>query len=269
MAAFDLDLQRLDTNALSMAYAVVPWDSEIFGVRVAQISGLDVRAPREASRVFAGFEEWRDAACVELVSCRLEHQRLRESMLLEAHGFRFVEMVCSPGLGNLQALRFDPDELDLVEATASDVPALEAVAAEAFVTGRYGLDWRLDRSFNGLRYRYWVRSSYANPRHTTLVARIGGEVAGFFIVERTAPERFYWHLTAISPGFQGQGLGKRLWRAMMRRHQGEGADRIETTISLHNTPVLNLYARLGFSFSEPFTTFHWLREHAGAIAGRT
>lgn len=37
------------------------------------------------------------------------------------------------------------------------------------------------------------------------------------------------------------------------------ADGIETTISLHNTTVLNLYARLGFAFAPPQMTFHWLR----------
>ena len=36
-------------------------------------------------------------------------------------------------------------------------------------------------------------------------------------------------------------------------------DGFETTISAHNAPVVNLYARLGFRFTRPQATFHWRR----------
>lgn len=259
MTAFELELQRIDTPALAMTYALVPWDSEVFGVPVGQIAGIEVRRLAEAGADFAGFEAWRDEAGIQLVACRLEHCRLAESMLLESRGYRFVEMVCSPRLSGLQAASLPPADIDLVEATAADVPALEAIAANAFVTGRYRLDWRLDPAFNAERYRFWVRSSFENPHQATLIGLLDGRPAGFFIVERTHPDRYYWHLTAVAPGFQGQGIGKRLWRAVLSRHQREGVERVETTISLHNTAVLNLYSRLGFSFAPPHMTFHWLR----------
>jgi ribosomal protein S18 acetylase RimI-like enzyme len=146
-----------------------------------------------------------------------------------------------------------------MEATAADLPALETVAEEAFVTGRFRLDWRLASTLNGLRYRHWVRTSLDNPRHLVLKGIAERRLAGFFIIERTATDRCYWHLTAVAPAVQGQGMGKRLWRSVMRHLQSQGVDVIETLISLHNTPVLNLYARLGFSFTPPEMTFHWLR----------
>jgi RimJ/RimL family protein N-acetyltransferase len=70
----------------------------------------------------------------------------------------------------------------------------------------------------------------------------------------------YWHLTAIAPAFQGRGYGKRVWREMLHFHQREGMKQIATTIAARNTPVLNLYASLGFRFQPPEITLHWLRD---------
>ena len=59
------------------------------------------------------------AACaaggVGLASCRLACERLRESMLLEEIGFRFIEMVYQPEFG------------DLASAGPGDVQGLEVV----------------------------------------------------------------------------------------------------------------------------------------------
>jgi hypothetical protein len=47
------------------------------------------------------------------------------------------------------------------------------------------------------------------------------------------------------------------------RHKGEGATSVETTISGHNLAVMNLYARLGFSFASAQMTFHRIRTTDG------
>jgi RimJ/RimL family protein N-acetyltransferase len=43
---------------------------------------------------------------------------------------------------------------------------------------------------------------------------------------------------------------------MMLLQRDNGMRAIETTISAHNTPVMNLYARLGFRFEDAQMTFH-------------
>jgi hypothetical protein len=55
-------------------------------------------------------------------------------------------------------------------------------------------------------------------------------------------------------------MGRSLWQTMLLRHRDEGTSFVETTISSHNLPIVNLYARLGFSFASAHMTFHWLRE---------
>ena len=121
------------------------------------------------------------------------------------------------------------------------------------------LDWRLDPELSHRRYANWVRTSFADARHIVLKAEVGGDLVGFFIVERRSDGSVYWHLTAISPRWQGRGLGMSVWQTMLLRHRAEGATTVETTISGHNLAAINLYARLGFSFASGQMTFHRLR----------
>ena len=97
-----------------------------------------------------------------------------------------------------------------------------------------------------------------------LTFEIAGQLVGFFIVERRPSGDAYWHLTAVAAGWQGKGVGTSIWQTMLLRHRTEGVTSVETTISAHNLPAMNLYSRLGFSFTAAQTTFHWLR---GPAAG--
>ena len=135
----------------------------------------------------------------------------------------------------------------------------EAIAEDAFTTGRFVLDWRLDPKAGHLRYRRWVRNSAGDPQQKTLIATLDGAIVGFFVVETDSHGRAYWHLTAIASQWRHRGMGKRLWAAIIALHYAEGVQKIETTISAHNVAVMNLYARYGFKFEKPQMTFHWLR----------
>ena len=243
---------------------VVPWDSRIFGFAVAQISRMDLGDPGiRSAGLFASFDAWCSERGVRLVSCRLDHSQLRESMELEAHGFRFVEVVYEPRLDALEAVAPPRHAIDVTKATQGDLPAIEGVAYSAFTTGRFLLDHRLPPDLNNRRYATWVRSAFEASHQTVLKAELDGALVGFFIVEHHPDKRVYWHLTAIASGWQGKGIGLSLWQTMLLRHAAEGATSIETTISGHNLAAINLYARLGFSFSSAQMTFHRLRDRSG------
>jgi RimJ/RimL family protein N-acetyltransferase len=186
------------------------------------------------------------------------HDRLKESMLLEQRGFRFIEMIYRPRLSAVREATFPQDDLEISPATDGDLPTIEQIAGSAFKTDRFHLDPRLDRDFADRRYRRWVRTSLQHPSQRLLKISEAGSIVAFFIVERFPDGRCYWHLTAIAPAMQRKGLGKRIWRAMIMRHGSEGIDRIETTISAHNVAALNLYAGLGFRLQPPAMTFHWV-----------
>ncbi len=243
-----------------MTYSLVPWDCAIFGFAVAQISSLTLRDAARAQHDFELFENWRDEQSVRLVSCRLDHERLRESMFLEARGFRFIELVYQPRFAAVQAIPDADHGIEVRTAAEKDEPEIAAIAATAFTTGRYRLDWRLAVESNGLRYAAWIRNSFANPAHRVLKAVENDRIVAFFVVETRPGGLCYWHLTAVAEGYRGRGVGRRVWQAMMMLHKADGIEAIETLVSGHNLPVLNLYAALGFRLQRAQMTFHWLRE---------
>jgi ribosomal protein S18 acetylase RimI-like enzyme len=251
----------LTAGGASLDCSVVPWDTRIFGFPVADIGRFSLAAATtgaDATALFEAFDTWCTAHDVRLASCRLDHLQLRESMVLEANGFRFIEAVYHPRLTSVASASAAASGVTIESATLEDLPGIESIAADAFSTGRFLLDHRLPADLSRRRYADWVRSAFEGSRQDVLMARIDGEVVGFFVVEQRPDRSVYWHLTAIAPAFQGRGIGSRVWRSMVDRHAAEGAVAIETTVSGHNLAVLNLYSRLGFSLASAELTFHRL-----------
>jgi len=247
-------------KGLRLTANLVSWDSQIFGFPVAAIDSLDIQDPALAGIAYQAFQEWLDANSVKMVSCRLAHQKLRESMFLENRGFRFVEMVLHPHLGDLGAYQAGTDSLVIAVAEESDLENLQAIAENAFTHERYHLDPRLDSRYGDLRYGRWVRNSFAHPRQQLLKISDQDRIVAFFVVETDGDGNAYWHLTAVAPQHQGRGYGRRAWQAMLRHHRQAGLSSVSSTISARNIIVLNLYAKLGFRFLPPEMTFHWIKD---------
>ena len=249
----------LNTNNLSLDATIIPWDTEVFSFPVASIERIHVADPVEAIRDYAKFEIWRDAHLCELVSCRLPHDRLRESMLLEHFGFRFIEMVLHPVLEGLGKISISEQGLSVVSAEESDLDDILDIAESAFTNERFHADPRLDTSCSHQRYGRWVRSTLGHPRQQLLKIVDGDVLVAFFVVEVESNGSAYWHLTAVSPQHQGKGYGRRTWLAMIKYHSEAGHSSVRTTISTRNIRVLNLYSRLNFQFLPPEMTFHWVQ----------
>jgi RimJ/RimL family protein N-acetyltransferase len=253
---------NLSSSFLRLRAQSVPWDRDVFGFPVVQIQDLEVMDSHGAMSDYADFRAWLDLGQVRIVSSRLPHHRLRESMFLEANGFRFVEMVLHPTLENLQSLNIPQDDLLIALAQESDLPFLQDIAERAFRHERYHVDPRLNPRLGDLRYGRWVRNSLGHPSQRLLKITHGDRLVALFLVGSRDGRTAYWHLTAVSPRWQGSGYGYRVWQSMLRYHQAEGCEALMTTISARNVAVLNLYAKLGFRFRPPEMTFHWVREEA-------
>lgn len=249
----------LDTESLRLSAALVPWDSESFNVPVAQLRHIKVCDRWSAHTDMKLLLAWLESEDVELASCRLDHAQLQESAALEEVGFRFIEMVYGMEirLHNWQPIAGELPKVQFRRALTADLAELQVLAAAAFSTGRWNIDWSVGNALGGRRYADWVSRSLSNPRHQVLRAVVDGHTVGLFIIESAADGSVYWHLTAVAPRWQGHGLGKAMWTAMLRRHAREGAAQVRTTISARNVPVVNLYSRLGWRFVDCQMTYHW------------
>lgn len=250
----------LTSSALKLRACPIPWDIAAFGAPVVQVHTIEVIDYAIALTEYSRFRQWLETEDVRIVSCRLPHDRLRESMFLEANDFRFVEMVLHPCISNLQSLDLPTDHLVIKPAEESDVDALAKIAEDSFQHERYHVDFRIDSRIADLRYARWVRNSFGDPDQRLLKVMDGDRLLAVFIVEFNNEASVYWHLTAVAPEWQGRGYGRRIWQAMLRYHQAEGCESLTTTISARNVAVLNLYAWLGSRFYPPEMTFHWIRE---------
>lgn len=253
--------ERLDTPGLALAWSEAPWDTAVTGYPVWQIDHMAL-GEGDTRPAMAAFESARDRSGVGLVSCRLPHDRLRESLFLEEHGFRFIEMLYQPEikLASVTDLGEDP-LLNVRTATEADLPTVVAIAGTAFANERFHMDPRLGPRLGNPRYQNWIKSCFQHPTQLLSVLSDEDKLVAFFVTETLADGLCYWHLNAVAPEAQGQGYGRRAWRTMLQQAAEAGARRVRTSIVARNVRVLNLYARLGFRFLAPQMTFHWVRPH--------
>lgn len=245
-----------------MTWSQAPWDQAVCGFPVLQITAMEVHGA-DAGDDMQIFERERDRLGAGLVSCRLPHGCLTESMLLEDHGFRFIEMLYAPEL-DLSTFNVDENVVQLTVARAGedDLPALLGIARTSFHNERFKMDPRLNPNVSDQRYQNWVSSSLRHPTQELYAICDGERRIAFFITELLNDGTCYWHLNAVAPEAQGQGYGRRVWLSMLKQAAIGGARRVRTSIVARNHRVLNLYASLGFRFPPPSMTLHWVRSMA-------
>jgi ribosomal protein S18 acetylase RimI-like enzyme len=253
---FDYKLETIHTNALALEYFLVPWDTEILEQPVAEIRNLQVKEPSAAVRDFQVFTAWCGKHAIKFSNCRVSHDQVVESMFLQAQGFRFIELNYHPTMNKLQELELPDDEIIIEPAAEADRMLLAEMAGSVFQYGRFHQDPRMGVALGNRRYKTWLLNAFELPHQQVLKCLLARETIAFFVVEYPGQKHCFWSLVGLAPGMQGRGLGNRVWRTMMRKHQQEGIETISTSISSHNIAVLNLYVSLAFRFPVPYATFH-------------
>jgi RimJ/RimL family protein N-acetyltransferase len=253
---FDLEIPGFKLSARELL-----WDSLAYGSPVVSVENIYISDKSSYEKGFSQFREWLDCEFVQLVSCRLLHNQLRESMFLEASGFRFIEMILHPICEGLDRFGSPSNsELRIESAGSADLETLTKIARNAFKYERFHVDPRIESSVGSIRYSQWVEASFSHPSQRLIKITDRDNIVGFFILEECAKRKeVIWHLTAVSPTLHGLGYGKRIWNAMLCLHRAQGFTRVSTSISARNSRILNLYSYLNFRFSFAEMTFHWVR----------
>jgi ribosomal protein S18 acetylase RimI-like enzyme len=142
-------------------------------------------------------------------------------------------------------------------ATTVDRLLLADMAGSVFLHGRFHQDPKLGAAIGNVRYKAWLLNAFELDHQYVYKFKIENSIIAFFVVEYPDNTSAFWSLTALAPGMQGKGLGRRVWNSMMLMHKKKGVNSIATSISSHNTAVINLYISLKFKFPLPLVTYHW------------
>lgn len=248
----------LNGKALHLRWSEAPWDEAVLGYPVIQIERIEMLgSPDRAREEFRQFEQHCASRGVGMVSCRMPHDQLRESMLIEDAQFRFVEMAYRPERA-LVAEDAWMHGLVVRPAQHEDLKEVRHIASTAFRNERFYMDPRLNPEVSDIRYGNWALSAFEHPQQRLHVLTDGGQLVSFFVIELQERNVCYWHLNAIADAFQGKGYGLRCWRAMLQWAREQGCASVASSVVARNHRVINLYAKLGFRFAAPNMTFHWI-----------
>ena len=254
---FEYHVESIRTKALALDFYLVPWDTQILGVPVAQIASVRVEEPAQAAHDYGAFVDWCSRQRIALCSCRLPANRLADSMFLEERGFRFIELNYQPRLTHLLQSPASNEGISVARVEDPDRGQLVDMASRIFRNGRFHDDPRIGAKHGDRRYRTWMENAFSSPHQRALKCSLDGRIVGFFVVEEPERGHCFWSLNGLAPGCEGQGLGKRVWRSMLDWHRDEGMDTVSTSISSHNVAAFNLYVALGFRFPPPSLTLQW------------
>ncbi len=249
---------------------IVPWDTETFGFRVAAYQiGADQLDQNSRDELAERLASWAGQNQVSLCFCTIPAANRFWKCYLPEMGFGFVDFGLRASLNGLQNIHLPEARTQLRIARREDWEAVEAIAAQSFQHGRYHADPVFPVELADLRYRHWVRRALAGQNGSDRVYVMGdsGSVQGFYHVTIEGPASDL-RLAAVTPELRGTLLGFDLYVSVLHLLKGLGIERIVTSISGANTPVMNVYSMLGFHFSEPEAIYHWHAEGMDWGAGK-
>jgi GNAT superfamily N-acetyltransferase len=236
--------------------ADVPWDSDLFGFPV-----FEVRIFNDTAALDDALRDWTaalPARCLAFTKVPLSDVGMHRKRV--AHGFYPVEtqLELHLPLGRFApVVARAPRGWRLRRAELADVPRLAELAAESFQADRYHRDPALDAAAADRRYACWIEDGFRRGEPTYVYENADTlDLAGFYHLRPVGDTTIDLSLAALSPMHQRIGLGVLLYQDVLLEAQKAGYAVATTRISVDNTDVLNLFARLGFVFHHPVLTFH-------------
>lgn len=251
-----------------IAFRLSSWDTEHFGFPFAVIESVtatpDDPAIRHevACRLFSEYESWAEENRIRFTSLRLPSLDLPLVHAAESSGFRFVES----WIYNTRDVSTDC-ELPLSSGTlrfavGEDRELMRKCSVDAFSVQRFHADSGFDRAKADSLYRKWIDSAFDDPTHKIAVWDLDGAPRAFtayfdldlrpFVGRRFA----MWRVVLLDPDYRGRGVGAEFFRAMAAHHRKEGADTIDSGVTLRNLHSLNLHNKSRFRIVSTLVTLH-------------
>jgi hypothetical protein len=253
MGAFQLEFDALDVDRPELGrVALVPWDSETFGIRIADLEIDTSRLCPSTVDLHRALDRWTRSHGVQLVGASVPTSALAHIDVLQAVGFRYLDTTLRVTYPRFQSATLAPSVVEFRAGCVSDVPAVLSIAGSAFRHGRYHADPHVNPQRANQRYRDWVnRVVFSGGPQELYVLAFGDDIRAFSVIEMNETAG-HLHLVGVSP--EWHGLNATL--ATLRLFQARGAAVVHSKISAANTAALNSHARLGAEFHFPTALLH-------------
>jgi dTDP-4-amino-4,6-dideoxy-D-galactose acyltransferase len=228
--------------------AVLPWDTEFWGVRIARVEGDTMTRERAAA-----VEEWAAAADVACLYF-LAGEDAASAHAAEDAGYRLMDV--RVGLARAAAaVGRDPRVRPFAPV---DLPGLRAIARASHGATRFYADPRFPRERCDDLYDTWITRSVEGWADATFVAEHEGRPAGYLSVHGDG-ERASIGLVAVAEEARGSGLGAALVDAAIGWAAGRGLPEIAVVTQGRSAAALRVYERRGFAVETLGFWFHrWL-----------
>lgn len=219
------------------SFKTIPWDTAALGICAYEIPEPTSEALEIAMQLSGHY------------TVRVDP--LAPKQLLNDCGFYYCDTLIEPYCTEDSFIPFNDSEVSVSKDCTLE--RLLKVCHGAFSHGRFHRDFNLTQAKADQRYDNWLCQLHAAGKTYGVLYR--GEFAGFIAVDGN---RLVLH--ALAELMRGRGLAKSLWTPLCETVFASGYTEVTSSVSASNLAVVNLYARLGFSFRNPVDIYHRLTQ---------
>lgn len=247
----------------------IPWETRNLGLQSFEVSEDFVQGPDEQTLKDVLKTKIEEHGRI-FVQARVSKGNSHVIPLLERNNFNFIETILVPYTTlqtNPVLNRFIADKSEflpkqyncndcrVVQINKDDISSclrIKEIGTESFSDDRFHIDHQCSNEIADIRFSFWIEDMLADEQVIFHTVNYLGRAQGF--MTRKSDNLI---LAGFSKEFIGKGLAKFLWLSVLEDVANEGFSQVHTLISTNNTPVLNLYTRLGFKFKDPAVTLHY------------
>jgi ribosomal protein S18 acetylase RimI-like enzyme len=228
----------------------LPWDSRHFGLEIGRVEENTLN--EATAREVADERGWFD--CVYLLA---DADHVETGELAHELGFRMVDVRITLARSMSGARDAIADDT-IRDATASDLPRMQELAAASYRSTRFYFDRRFKRDRVDEMYRIWIANESHNAAAKVFVVDDGTGPAGYMSCSvRNADSEI--GLVAISEATRGTGKALALMERSLGWAAACGAVRITVVTQGRNVAALRLYERAGFRVQNTEVWYHLWR----------
>lgn len=256
---FALEFVPFPDAAGPMESALVPWDTDVFGLPCHELRIKEARSDNLQGALCQWTRRLAERGGA-FAHASLPPGDVQLARLLCRHGFYPVETLLTMKLtlGEMRpAVERPPAEMALRPATPAEGPELCAIAESAFTADRFHLDPNLKPELADERYRRWLSEGLDSGDAVLVYEDRGrGRIVGFLHFREAGESTLSMSLGAVAKQYQGTGVGAAMIQIGLEEYRRRGFLFAETRISTNNLPVMETLSMLGFRLRAAATTFH-------------